>query len=505
MKKIFKDTRILDAECRRKYSLTEEIMMENAGSELENVLREKLGGSYSGKKVLILCGGGNNGADGFVLARKIISKCELFVCQIKKAKSVLCAAQLERFLLCGGKSYSSDELFSMIENFSGFDAIVDCVFGSGFHGEFDEKISSVFEKINSLEGFKLACDMPSGLSNEGTASRNSFCADVTVSMGSLKLGFYSDEAKDLTGKIVCADLGVPSQLFELCDEDVSGYLLEEDDLKLPVRTKNSVHKGDFGHCVVVSGEKPGASCLAGEAALSFGCGLVSLVNFDGFENGSCQFKISPSLMCGKKIPEKTAALIFGPGFGREKNASSYFEWIKNHREVKCVLDADAFYYREIVDVLETRPQGIILTPHPKEFLNLLKLCGFVNVSDSGEENLTVSECIKFRRELIELFCRKFQGVVLLLKGANTFTGIFENDSEFAPDFKLYVNTLGTNALAKAGSGDVLSGICGALVSQGYDVLQAAVNGTLAHGMASRMIKENYSLTPEKLIENLSEL
>lgn len=275
MRKIFFDTRKMDMACRERFCLSEDLMMENAAAALEKKLAGK-------KSVLILCGGGNNGGDGYALARRIFSKnISVAVIVCVPERSDMCLLQKRRAKNCGVKFVPLSDSETFLEN-NNFDAVVDCIFGSGFHGALPDEISALVKKINAMEAFKLACDIPSGLDLLGNASGECFHADVTVTMGALKLALFSDFAKEVCGKISCADLGLDRETFEnsVPQNHVPKYfLLEESDCKYPHRQNPNVNKGSFGHVAVAGGEKIGAAVIASCAALKFGAGLVTLVDF----------------------------------------------------------------------------------------------------------------------------------------------------------------------------------------------------------------------------------
>lgn len=517
MKNLYIDTRILDDLNRKSHFLSEEIMMENAAAALEKHIENYFTNSKIQKIpcAIILCGGGNNGADGYALSRRLSGKYKIFTVQVKEISSELAGIQKKRFLSTSEPIFILDDFIAQKEEFtSSIDSIlketnaviVDCVFASGFHGEFSNNFSEFFKYINSLECFKIACDMPSGLSQKGETAENSFKADITVSMGALKFAFYTDSAKDITGTIFTENLGISQKKFEEKSESFI-KLLEKSDLVLPERTKNNVHKGTFGHTAVILGEKVGAAALAGTSALSFGCGLVTLVESESNKKTSSKFKIPLSLMLSQEIPEKISCLILGPGFGRNGNPQEYLDFLKSHPEVKAVFDADIFYYPQILELLKIRPNGIILTPHPKEFSSLLKIAKIRKTSSENNSDIfSVEDCIKFKTELMEIFCREFPDVILHVKGANSMTGTFCKDANDTWNFRLFVNSEGKPSLSKAGSGDVLSGFTAALLSQGYDNLSSMLNATLSHAICSSKIKNNFALTPERLInlvENIS--
>ena len=487
MQKIFFDSRILDKAARENFGLTEDIMMENAAMALEKEVNKD-------EAILIATGSGNNGGDGWALARRICAAGKkLTVLEALEAKSAACLLQKERAVKCGVNVVNAKDAENFLnENGKDFDCVVDCVFGSGFHGEFTDEIKCLMKKLNALECKKIACDIPSGLDSYGNAAEDFFMADTTVTMGALKLALFSSTAKDACGKIVMADLGVSRSLFEKGAE-ASAMLLEESDLTLPHRKKQNVNKGTFGHTAIVAGEKTGAALIAANAALRFGSGLVTVVGKDADKrNVSCE------LMAAEDFPANTSAVGLGMGLGRsEDDSAAYLDFLEKNEDIPCLLDADIFYSPRIKDFLEKRTASckkasVVLTPHPKEFSVLLENCGLGKYS-------TAEVCAN-AFELAKKFCGTFPGAVLLLKGAVVLIAAKENE-----DTTVYVNPYGTQALAKGGSGDVLSGLVAALLAQGWSAKESAVNASLAHALASHLAKCDFALTPLELIQHVCEL
>lgn len=577
MQKIFYDTRMLDKAARDAYGLTEDIMMENAAAALERQGSEHFfspDNKYINRPaVLILAGGGNNGADGYALARRIVQrKIDVAVCQVYEPKSAMCVLQADRAKKAGAIFINPYDLDEWIERAS-FDlrVVYDCVFGSGFHGTLDAMVAAVIASANKIDGaYKIACDVPTGCgaSDCKTASDSgidkncsqgqnaaaesfghtnnsfqdhnaaAFRADTTVTMGALKLALYSDAAKDACGKIVVTDLGVSRSNFESAMQAQNAaaalpcaQLLEPADARLPLRDKKqNSHKGTYGHTAIFAGTKPGAAVIAGHAALKFGSGLASLVPVAGkinFENVA-DFE----LMVADTIPQNATALVAGPGIGRpddfgltgncpqaneaaasidcsrsissgiDKNPSqdqkaaastdsslaTVFGALKSST-LPAVLDADIFYWPQIKDLLAAK-KNVVLTPHPKEFAALLK--------NLGLGDYTVAQVVERRLELAKEFCAAFPGATLLLKGANV---LIASKLQGEEEPRVYINALGTSALAKGGSGDVLAGMIAALLAQGYLPLEAAVTASIAHASASHAFDgKDYSLTPFDLID-----
>lgn len=584
--------------------VAESIMIENAAMSLEYHVSKYL--SDKKDSVLIMCGSGNNGADGYTLARRLIGKCKVNLLQCEEPKSFHCKKSFENIsFFVNKKNESVCKDFQYIQNIHLYKlenqevknsdlekiieksgVIVDCIFGTGFHGTVEEKYQKLFKIVNHSDAKRIACDIPSGLSgtaglrsdvvnktggvtetasqrNNNSSSlssmtpqelkRNLFFADKTVSMGAHKIGLFIDAAKDAVGKIVRASIGVSDELFFKtagqclvqnngcfqndsvsqtavtlqpgCSDKI--FLLEKSDAKLPFRKNQNSHKGNFGHTCVISGTKCGAAILSAEASLKSGTGLASIFAED--LNKPAEFKIDPSVMIADEIPQNANAFVLGPGFGRDacseiekdiKDCNSkkskiekYFSLIKE-KNAAVVLDADSFYYDETVKLLDEvcknencinvkdsekenlksekennssteKLSRVILTPHPKEFSELLKRTGF------GENSIKkiTDERITFARD----FSKKYPAAVLILKGANIV---------IAQNGTVYICTLGSPSLSKAGSGDVLTGIASALLAQNYTALDAAITAVIMHAIASTKTTPNYTQTAEDLIKNI---
>ncbi|MCR5614314.1 NAD(P)H-hydrate dehydratase [Treponema sp.] len=562
-------------------NFAETLMIENAATALEkhvNKICSKNHKHSTDKKkntITILCGSGNNGADGYTLARHIAEKYDIVIIKTAEPKSIFCKSAFENLrpltesavkifdyctdLADANENSSDSDATSKTQAASpnpadatlktildSSDVIVDCIFGTGFHGLIDDTLAPLFTAVNATRTPKIACDIPSGLDTTGTPlaqlsdeERKSrvIYADKTISMGAHKTALFSDIAKDITGKLHCEPIGVSKPLFDkIADSAASSpaasasaaasetsaasssasapsasepqtriFLLSKNDIKYPNRTKLNSHKGIYGHTCVISGSKPGAAILSATAALHCGSGLSSLYFTDPAFNE--KFKIPASIMTTNAIPQNTTCLITGPGFGRAED-NEYKKEILNSlltvakkRCIPLVLDADCFYYDETIQFLEqnctdrgntdnrSKKTKVILTPHPKEFAELLNRAGLANKN----KVITAQDVQNNRLELVKQFSKKYPGAVLVLKGANTFITAGGN---------IYICTLGSAALSKGGSGDVLAGAIGGLLAQGYSAKSAAISGTLMHALASGKFKKNYSLTPEELIKEL---
>ena len=545
MKKIFFSTEELDARASAKFGLGEQILMENAAGRIESEIRKRL---KKGSRILALCGGGNNGADAMAALRKLsgdFSCTALCVLENRSAagKFQADAAQAAGVRLiditsiktaCEHADSASGKDICMHENTEGSslkgagasesrgereslsgadisgggdklcakftgakfeiagrgdecsnlggkcgepsvphdeitsaDCIIDGIFGSGLNKALSSEICEILSLANGTKSLKIAVDIPSGIDKSGRILGGAFCADLTIAMGALKLALFSDGAKDYVGRIKVANLGISRSNFE---RESEYFLLQKSDLKLPLRRKQNTNKGDFGHTYVVSGQMSGAAQMAALAAHAIGSGLVSVVSDE-------PLNLSPILM-QKSSFNAARVVVCGCGLGERKIDLAAL------RGKNCVIDADLCYEREILSLLNANP-NLILTPHPKEFCSLLKIAGIADLS--------VSELQERRFELARAWSEKFSGV-LVLKGANTL---------IAQAGIIYVCDKGSAALAKGGSGDVLAGLIGGLLAQGYSPLQASICGVLAHALAARAFAKNsYALNPLDLIEEV---
>ncbi|WQZ64413.1 NAD(P)H-hydrate dehydratase [Helicobacter pylori] len=464
MLSVYEKVNALDKRAIEEWLLSEDVLMENAAMALE---RAVLQNASLGAKVIILCGSGDNGGDGYALARRLIGRFRVLVFEMKLAKSPMCQLQKERAKKVGVVIKTWEEKNEDLE----CDVLVDCVVGSAFKGGLEPFLD--FESLSQKARFKIACDIPSGIDSKGRVDKGAFKADLTISMGAIKSCLLSDRAKDYVGELKVGHLGVFNPIYEIPTDT---FLLEKSDLKLPLRDRKNAHKGDYGHAHVLLGKHSGAGLLSAISALSFGSGVVSVQALE------CEITSNNKpleLVFCENFPKKLSA--FALGMGLENIPKDFKKWLGL---APCVLDAGVFYHKEVLQALE---KEVILTPHPKEFLSLLKLVGI---------NISMLELLDNKLEIARDFSQKYPKVVLLLKGANTL---------IAHQGRTFINILGSVALAKAGSGDVLAGLIVSLLSQNYTPLDAAINASLAHALAGLEFKNNYALTPLDLIEKIKRL
>ncbi len=460
MKHVYHEVATLDHKCYSNYGLTEDLLMEHAAMGLQKALPEAT------HSILIISGPGNNGADGIALARMCEGLYDKVLLYLPYgAKSPMAQLQLERAQKTG---------VTIVGDLHATDVVVDALFGSGLSRPLDERAQSIVTAMNDLQAYKIACDIPSGIDDRGNVQNVAFTADVTVTMGALKIALFNDIAKDYVGKIVKADLGVSPALYE-SESDI--FLLEREDLKLPLRHAKNCHKGNFGHLNVIAGKKAGAGIIAAEAAYAFGTGLVTIVENE-------PYTVPYELMSSTTLTHNATAICIGMGLGNQFDDAYLSKFLLEH-DLPVLIDADLFYHPILKKVLAQK-SNLVLTPHPKEFASLLSITGVANVN--------VHEIQADRFGYARRFSERYPDLVLVLKGANTL---------IVHQGKIHIQPFGSNILSKGGSGDVLGGLISALLAQGYSLLDAAVSGSIAHALSARnFTKNNYALRPSDLIEGV---
>ncbi|MDD4505699.1 MAG: NAD(P)H-hydrate dehydratase [Sulfurospirillaceae bacterium] len=462
MHPIYHETTTLDNRCYETMGLTPEILMEHAGLALAKAVKKKL---TCKEKALFICGTGNNGADGIVAAR-ILHKLRSVALFIPfGVKSPMAKLQLERAKKIG---------VPIVEKMIHSDVYVDALFGAGLNRELDEPSCKLLEKLNFHDGYKIACDIPSGIMSNLGLSKVIFKAHETITMGALKAGLLNDNVKDFVGKIKVANLGISRASYEMPSDM---FLLQKKDLKLPFRNQKNANKGSFGHVSVLCGQKEGACILSSLSAFHFGAGLVTAI-------GEKIKNLPPYIMHSSTLPKNTTALVAGMGL-EEPFDEEMVRSLLLYNTLPLVIDASLCHSAMIREIVASTKK-IVLTPHPKEFSSILKL--------TCNEDVDTEKIQQNRFGYAKLFSQKFPHIVLVLKGANTI---------IAHENKLYINPFGTQALAKGGSGDVLSGMIGALIAQGYTAKDASISASLAQAfVAKKLTCNNFSLTPLDLCKGL---
>lgn len=459
---VYEETNTLDERCYKYFDLTPEILIEHAGLALARAVKKKL---TCKKSALFVCGMGNNGADGIVAARILHGAYNVNVYLPFELKSELAKLQLERAKKVG---------VVVVTELIDADVYVDALFGAGLNRALDAFTCKLLETLNSKQSYKIACDIPSGIMNDLTLNSVIFQANETITMGALKLNLLNDNVKDVVGQIKVANLGIARKMYETPSPT---FLLQKSDLRLPIRIKKNTNKGTFGHVAIVQGSKEGAARLAGMGAFHFGAGLVTLI-------GEKPKKLPIYLMNSETLPKNANVIVAGMGLEMPLD-EVVLQPLLLSNTLPLVIDASLSHHPLITEIIASK-KPVVLTPHPKEFSSILEL--------TCKEKVSVEAIQKNRFDHAKRFSLAFPHVVLVLKGANTI---------IAHNGELFINTYGMPSLAKGGSGDVLAGMIGALIAQGYTPKDAAISATLAHALVSEKFTcNNFALTPIDICKGL---
>ena len=483
MDKVFDNPSQLEALVKQKFGFPDFIMMENAALAIKNLITElSVNCKKSNTSCIILCGKGNNGGDGYALARLLQGEYNPLVFCLEPPAANEAKTQYEMCRKLGITFLSKTNLIKKLTDKSEPAAfIVDCLYGTGFKGELTGDTAKIIELANKAKSIRIACDIPTALA---------FNADYTVTMGEHKLPLFSDKAKNVTGKIIVAPLGIDRMLFENTVPSPAAYLITKQDCKLPLRTNKAAHKGTYGHTAVFAGEKSGAAIISATAAMNFGSGLTTIIKQES--DNLSQFKISPELMISDSIPPKTTCIVLGPGCSKlhSDTASLIQQWWFNEKTKSpaAVFDAGMFGdpdFEKLLKKLNTRKDSrIVLTPHLAE---LARLCNVETLAYSPETKILIGKTLT----------KKFPKTTLVIKSANTF---------ICSGGQTFIVTDGSPSLAKGGSGDVLAGMIASLLAQGYSAKDAAITACEVHALAGTAHgAQAYDLSPMRIIEIINSI
>lgn len=474
-------------------------MMENAGTRCAEFLMELL---PENTRTVVMCGSGNNGGDGLVIARLLREH--------GRSVSVLLASGTPRTtdaaenlarLPIGTPVYSAEQYR---EAFRYAGCVVDCIYGTGFHGSLREKPVAILRTANHC-AVRVAVDIPSGVNSDtGELDEHCFRPTHTLVIAAMKAGLLNAPASDILGEVRIMDIGIG----EHCYEGNHVAFLTDESLRRPFPPHGrNTHKGTFGRLVGFSGSLcyNGAAYMCASSALRSGVGLyfaaspVSAVKIiaaglheavyvplpetpDGFVD------VDSAVLDEIVLPklDKASAVIVGCGLGNSENTRRLTEFVIRRAACPVIIDADGINsIAGNIDVLKERTGDTILTPHPLEFSRIT--------------GLSVAQIQSDRLNAAKRFAQEY-GVTLLLKGADTVIA--------APDGKVCVNARACSGLSKGGSGDVLTGIIGAFTAQGVEPFRAACAGAYCHWKAAdilcaRMPAE--SILPTDIIAALPEV
>ena len=474
----------VDKKAIEKLGIIGPILMENAGIQITNEILKKFP-QIQDERVVIVAGKGNNGGDGFVVARHLFNRgCQLVVLLLASKKELKGDAALNAGI-AGKIGITIKEITSARhwgankKILSKATVVVDAIFGMGLANPARGLYATVIQGINKSKSFKVAVDIPSGLLSDTFAIIGPCVkADLTVSLAAAKVAHVFPPAEDYVGELKIGDISVPPYLFE--DEKFKLEMVEKERIRPYFkRRKKATHKGTYGHLLMLSGSvgKTGAAAMAGKAALKMGAGLVTA----GVPK-SCLPIVARSMMelMTEPLPEtdkgtlavealseilrlleEKDVLMLGPGISTHESTKKLVLSLLTRLRIPVVLDADALnILASKPDILKSLSKPAVVTPHPGEFARLLKL--------------STKEVLDRRLELVPRFAKKF-GVYVVLKGYRTLTA--------TPEGKTFINPTGNPGMATAGSGDVLSGMIASMIIQEKNILDAILAAVYVHGLS----------------------
>lgn len=478
------------------------VLMENAGNA---VVQEIVTDYPSPSRILVLAGYGNNGGDGFVIARRLIDfgyeVVLFFVGQEEKLKDdakIHFHAYKNRQLPLYNYSDDPKHFHTYLQ---WAHLVVDALLGTGVSGKVRSPFYEIIEAINHSNKDVIAVDIPSGLNADtGEIANTSIKANKTITFAMPKIGFFVGEGPNVIGEWKVADISVPKSIVDLLNLQLPKLLDEKTAINsLPKRKKHG-HKGTFGHALIIGGCKNyvGAPVYTAKAAFHSGIGLVSLAvpeTIYSIVAGTCHESLFLPIsdVDGSIDAEaletidfsKFQTIAFGPGLGRAVDGDAMMQFfLKNLTNQTLIIDADGLYFaKNHLKALRQYKGNIILTPHPGEMAIL-----------TGK---TVAEIETNRLKSAKSFAIEY-GVYLLLKGHRPIIA--------TPDGEVWINPYGNDALGKGGSGDVLTGLIASFVTQAPNPLKAMLCASYYHATCAEELgkeRSNYGVTPMDIIERIS--
>ncbi|SFJ73629.1 NAD(P)H-hydrate dehydratase [Thermoflavimicrobium dichotomicum] len=466
------------------------VLMEHAGK----AVAEKITARFpEPKTAVVLCGTGNNGGDGWVVARHLLfAGWKVYPWLIGKEEKLTPDARVFYDVCCRLNPVftdSSNQLAQLKQHLQSAQVIVDALLGTGFKGELRQHVQDVTSLVNQHpDAWVMAVDIPTGVdADTGAVSRESIRAHQTVTFGYPKWGHYLRPGADYCGDVSVVDIGLPKEF--------PADLQPKARLNVPLlweahqKTRDPwAHKGTYGHVLIIGGTRGmlGAVVMAGAAAYRMGAGMVTIAVPDG-QATALAAKVTQELVwtwpgedvftaeSAKRFADRASrfsSVAIGPGLGRFPGEDIWLSQLLREVEVPLVLDADA------LNILADHPHlfaerssafPTILTPHPGEMARLLRC--------------SVSEIEAARPQMAQTLADQ-TGMIVILKGRFTIIAF--------PERGQIVNTTGSPALAKAGSGDLLTGMLGSFLAQDIPVDQAVPMAVYYHGRAGEIASRSMS-------------
>jgi len=471
-------------------------LMSNAAEHLAVATLERL---TLGGQVAVFCGVGNNGGDGIGAAAYLIEKgvpVRVFIIGDMEKLSFDSREMLRRFDLLGGSSDPFASSCSLEDYLTSCDVVIDAIFGIGLNYEIHGDALNAIKLINESRAYIISADISSGVhADTGRVLGEAVRADITVTFSIPKPGHFVEPGCTYCGELRVCDIGIPHDIISGAISPV--YAITSDDVILPHRRKDT-HKGDYGRCLLAAGSigYTGAPALSARAASRMGAGLVYLgvpepiypimaakldeempFPLPADKQGRLAANSAGELI---RRASDCDVLLLGPGLGTSPEITELVLSIIRLAKTPIILDADGINaisgHRDILDMAAC---PLILTPHPGEYVRLSGDLSSIDRLRSAREFALTHKC------------------VLVLKGHRTITAL--------PDGSAYINTTGSPAMAKGGSGDVLAGMIAALIAQKFPLKEAVTTAVYLHGLAGDICASElgeYSVTASDIIESI---
>lgn len=469
----------VDKDAQTRYGISGLILMENAGIQTVRHIEEKYG-ELKKKRVIVVSGKGNNGGDGFVIARHAANRdADVSVFLLADAKGISGDAKTNLVILKKMKV----PVYTGISNLKGSlkesDLIVDAIFGTGLKTDVKGIYAKAIDLINKSGRPVIAVDIPSGIdADTGRIKGIAVKADATVIFGLPKIGHFIYPGAAHSGSLKIADISIPKTLTE--KSLIKARLITRDHVKkiLPVRRPDA-HKGDFGHVFIIAGSPglTGAAIMAGLSALRIGAGLVTLGIPEGLNNifetrlteamtlplpqteeGTIAVSARTRIL---NFLKKADAVAIGPGLSQNRETAQLVRELMREVKIPIVIDADGINALSgHAEILKKAKGAVVFTPHPGEMARLI--------------NSSAAEINKDRIGIARRFAQQYN-IITVLKGAGT---IIAEPSGF-----IYINSTGNPGMASGGTGDVLTGMIAGLIAQRCSPPDAAIAGVFLHGLA----------------------
>lgn len=482
--------RDIDRVAVEKYGITGLQLMENAGRGVAEVALRELDGAARGLKAAIFAGKGNNGGDGFVAARHLhnagIAVIVYTLCKLDELKGDA-AANAASWRKMNGRIeelLSIEAVKAAEESIEKTDVVIDAIFGTGLSDEVAGVHGDAIRLINSFSKKIISIDIPSGIhATTGAVLGEAVKADVTATMAMAKLGLLLYPGRAHAGMVEVVDIGVPREVIN--EPSIKWNLLGPSDISRILKPrKPESHKSSHGHLFILAGSPglTGAAYMSGAAALRAGAGLVT-VGVPESLHDIMEVKTTEVMTVGlpetdrrlgtaayddiRRAAANKTALVVGPGAGTSEELMKLIELILQDIHIPVVIDADGLnsFAPRIVSLKGLKAE-VVLTPHPGEMSRLLNM----KIQAIQADRVGAAE------KLVEL-----TGATVVLKGAYTVIA--------CPNGQVYLNPTGNPGLATAGTGDILAGMLGAFLAQGYNAFEASAAAVYIHGLAGDEAKK----------------